>query len=99
MTPYAGAMMKNLSRWIGRLAGGLALLGATAGVAADWAQWRGPGRDGISRETGLLKEWPAAGPKLLWHLKDIGFGYSTPAVVGERLYLISNRGRDNEFVQ
>jgi outer membrane protein assembly factor BamB len=74
-------------------------LGALAAGAADWPQWRGPQRDGISRETGLLKDWPAAGPKLLWQRKDIDFGYSTPAVVGERLYLLSNKGNDDEFVQ
>src|SRR5947208_7121904 len=67
-------------------------------LAADWPQWRGPQRNGISPETGLLKEWPAAGPKLLWQLKDIGYGFSTPAVVGSRLYLLSNRGAENESV-
>jgi outer membrane protein assembly factor BamB len=67
--------------------------------AADWPQWRGPERNGISQETGLLKEWPEGGPKLVWQVKDIGQGYSTPAIVGERLYLISNQGTDNEFVQ
>jgi outer membrane protein assembly factor BamB len=67
--------------------------------AADWPQWRGPNRDGISRETGLLKEWPKDGPKLIWHAKEIGQGYSTPAVVGNRLYIMSNQGTDDEFVQ
>ena len=70
-----------------------------AAGAADWPQWRGPERNGISRETGLLQSWPKEGPKLLWQLKDIGEGYSTPAVIGLRLYLLSNRGMDNEFVQ
>ena len=74
-------------------------LGACLLVGADWPQWRGPERTGISTETGLLKEWPEGGPQLVWQVKDIGEGYSTPAVVGERLYLISNRGMDNEFVQ
>ena len=67
--------------------------------AADWPQWRGPQRNGISAETGLLKEWPKEGPPLVWQVKDIGTGYSTPAVVGDRLYLLSNQGLDNEFVQ
>ncbi|MGD1095541.1 MAG: PQQ-binding-like beta-propeller repeat protein [Bryobacteraceae bacterium] len=67
--------------------------------AEDWPQWRGPGRTGLSQETGLLKEWPKAGPKMLWHLTDIGEGYATPSVVGGRLYMLSNRGMDNEFVQ
>jgi outer membrane protein assembly factor BamB len=66
---------------------------------SDWPQWRGPERDGTSKETGLLKQWPAGGPKLLWQVNDIGDGYSTPVVVGSRIYLMSNRGMDNEFVQ
>lgn len=66
---------------------------------SDWPQWRGPGRDGISKESGLLKQWPKEGPKLLWQVNDIGDGYSTPAVVGTRIYLMSNRGMENEFVQ
>jgi outer membrane protein assembly factor BamB len=65
----------------------------------DWPQWRGPERDGISQEGGLLKEWPSAGPKLRWQVNDIGDGFSTPAVVGTRIYLMSNRGMENEFVQ
>ena len=36
------------------------------GVAADWPQWRGPNRDDVSKETGLLATWPKQGPKLLW---------------------------------
>ncbi len=86
------------TRWLLLGLAGLGLF-ALGGAAADWPQWRGPNRDGISKETGLLKQWPKGGPKLLWHVKDIGFGYSTPAVVGDRIYLLSNRGLDNEFVQ
>ena len=67
--------------------------------AADWPQWRGPQRDGISAETGLLKEWPKEGPRLVWQVKDIDSGYSTPSVVGDRLYLLSNQGTNDEFVQ
>lgn len=67
--------------------------------AADWPQWRGANRDGISQEKGLLKEWPKEGPKLLWRIGDAGSGYSTPAVVGERVYLLGNDGLDNESVR
>jgi outer membrane protein assembly factor BamB len=77
----------------------LALTCTLTACADDWPQWRGPGRDGISRETGLLKEWPAAGPKLLWQAKEIGGGYSTPAIVRDRIYVLGNEGMDNEFVQ
>jgi outer membrane protein assembly factor BamB len=74
-------------------------LGGSCVLAADWPQWRGPDRNGVSKETGLLKAWPKEGPKLLWQVNDLGYGYSTPAVVGDRLYLVSNQGLDNEFVQ
>jgi len=77
---------------------GLCLLPLEA-RAAEWPQWRGPQRNGISAETGLLAEWPKEGPKLVWQVKDIDSGYSTPSVVGDRLYLLSNQGLDNEFVQ
>jgi len=66
--------------------------------AADWPQWRGPQRDGISQEKNLFREWPKDGPKLLWEVKDIGSGFSTPAVVGERIYLLGNKGLEDEFV-
>jgi hypothetical protein len=62
----------------------LCLLSIVHSVAAeDWAQWRGPKRDGISRETGLLKEWPAAGPSLVWQLSDVGSGYGTGGREGQ----------------
>lgn len=66
---------------------------------SDWPQWRGPHRNGVSIERGLLKQWPAGGPKLLWQVNEIGDGYSTPVVVGNRIYLMSNQGLENEFVQ
>ena len=50
-------------------------------------------------ETGLLRDWPTEGPKLLWQATDVGSGYSTPAVVGDRVYLLGSRGMDDEFVQ
>ncbi|CAA9400866.1 MAG: hypothetical protein AVDCRST_MAG64-1705 [uncultured Phycisphaerae bacterium] len=81
------------------IACGVGLTAASWGVAADWAQWRGPTRDGVSAETGLLSEWPKTGPRLAWQAKDVGFGYSTPSVVGGRLYLLSNEGLDNEFAR
>ena len=70
----------------------------TRSHATDWPQWRGPQRNGVSPETGLFKEWPKDGPKLHWKLADIGSGYSTPAVAGDRLYLLGNEEMDNEFV-
>lgn len=68
----------------------LLALGLTAVCAADFPQWRGPLRDGHSPETGLLPEWPKAGPKQVWQVTDVGGGYSTPVVVGDRIYLLGS---------
>jgi outer membrane protein assembly factor BamB len=57
-------------------------------LANDWPQWMGPDRTGVSKETGLLKTWPKTGPKLKWKAKDLGEGYSAPAVAGNRVYLL-----------
>jgi outer membrane protein assembly factor BamB len=64
---------------------------------ADWPQFRGPQRDGVSRETNLRKQWPDGGPPLLWTYANLGVGYSGPAVVGDRLYTSAARG-DSEYV-
>ena len=76
----------------------LIVAAAISVAAADWPQWRGPNRDGISQEKDLLQRWPQEGPKLVWKATDIGSGYSTPSVVGDRLYLLANEGLENEFV-
>ncbi|MHB9008911.1 MAG: hypothetical protein ACYDC1_18530, partial [Limisphaerales bacterium] len=52
-----------------------------------WPQWRGPKRDSRSIETGLMGEWPEAGPPRVWQAEGLGRGYSTPIVVGDRLFL------------
>ncbi len=67
---------------------------AAAVDSHDWPQWRGPNRDGVSTEKGLLKEWPKDGPKLLWTYKEAGQGYSCPAIVGEVLYTAGARDKD-----
>lgn len=75
------------------LGAGLAFCTATAG---DWPQLRGPARDGISAETGLLRSWPEGGPRVIWR-KPLGEGYSGLSVVGGRIYTMYGRGAD-EFV-
>ena len=62
---------------------------ATAALSAQVTPygWRGPERNGEYPETGLLKEWPAEGPQLLWETLDAGKGYSSPVVVDDRIYL------------
>src|SRR3954471_18347174 len=61
-------------------------------LADDWPQFRGPHRDNISKETGLLKQWPEGGPKLVWQNKEAGEGWGAPAVVGDTVYMIGNHG-------
>ncbi len=53
----------------------------------DWPSWRGPHLDGKSPDTGLLKEWPEKGPKLLWQAEGIGVGFSSAAVAGGKIYI------------
>lgn len=70
----------------------LLILSFTA-IAADWPQWRGPNRDGISGETGLLTSWSSGGPKVVWRVKGLGEGYSSFAIVHGRLYTQGQRGK------
>ena len=55
--------------------------------AADYPQWRGPDRDGVLKETGLLKEWPDGGPELLWSAQDLGKGFSSPSIANGVIYV------------
>jgi outer membrane protein assembly factor BamB len=64
---------------------------AAGARAADWPQFRGPNRDGISRETGILKSWPEDGPRVLWKA-PVGEGFSGITVAGGRLYTMEGRG-------
>ena len=64
--------------------------------AKDWPQWRGPNRDGISEEVGLLKEWPDGGPRVLWRV-SLGEGFSGISVADGRVYTMFSEG-DDEFV-
>ena len=78
------------------------LVGATLSAEADnhstaeWAQWRGPNRDGISSETGFLKNWSPEGPKVLWHI-PLGDGYSGISIAQGKVYTMAADGND-EYV-
>lgn len=76
---------------------GLGLLSVSL-HASDWPQWRGPERSGQSRETGLQQAWSKEGPKLIWQSKELGGGYSSPVVVGDRVYLVSHDASLRESV-
>ena len=51
------------------------------------SQWRGDERDGVYHETGLLKEWPAEGPQLLWACEELGDGHTSVAIANEKIYV------------
>ena len=74
----------------------LLLIFACGSWANDWPQWRGPNRDAVCSETGLLKEWPAEGPKLLWEISGLGPGFSTVSIVGGTLYTMGDREVNGE---
>jgi len=91
--------MKNLSvkalmSTVALLFISVSVLGQTNG---EWPQWRGASRDGISKETGLLKQWPEAGPPLAWKATGAGAGYSSFSISKGRMYTMGSRG-DREFV-
>ena len=91
--------MKSLS-WLVVAIGMLCLTGVVstqAPAAAEWFQWRGPERDGISAETGLLQDWPKGGPTPVWRTTGAGNGYSSFSSSGGRLYTLGARA-GNEYV-
>jgi outer membrane protein assembly factor BamB len=63
--------------------------------ASDWPQWRGPNRDAASTETGLLQDWPAGGPPLVWKANGLGLGYSTIAVTQGRIFTVGDKGQES----
>ena len=63
-----------------------------ASAEPGWPQFRGPRRDGISDERGLLQAWPAGGPRLLWSAAGLGRGFSSPVIAGGRLFLTGDFG-------
>lgn len=73
----------------------LGVVALAAGVwaqqpGADWPQWRGPNRDALSRDTGLLKEWQASGPPLVWQAGGLGAGFSSVSLSGGRLFTMGD---------
>lgn len=81
---------------------GLCLIGlgyCSVAEAADWPIWRGPNRDGICTETGLLKSWPEGGPKLLWEISGLGTGFSDVTIANSRLYTMGDRSIGREGKQ
>jgi len=63
-----------------------------SGAPADWPQWRGPDRTNLSKESGLLKQWPASGPALAWSVPGVGAGYGAIAVKDDRIFVQGSSG-------
>lgn len=59
---------------------------AVPGGAGEWPRFRGPNVDGKSAETGLLKEWPAEGPPLLWQAEGLGTGFASGTLAGGKIF-------------
>jgi outer membrane protein assembly factor BamB len=66
--------------------------------AADWPQWQGPDRNRISKETGLLTEWPSGGPRVVWTANNLGTGYGSMAVAGDRVFVQGTRNNSSVVV-
>jgi outer membrane protein assembly factor BamB len=62
-----------------------------AAASQNWSQWQGPTRNGMNDEAGLLKAWPEGGPKRVWMFENCGTGYSGPAIVDDRVYILGDR--------
>lgn len=70
----------------------LTAIGADAPASKnDWPSWRGPKRDAISTEKGLLTEWPENGPEVVWTAENLGKGFSSIAIAGGRIYTMGER--------
>jgi outer membrane protein assembly factor BamB len=68
------------------------VLSASAVLAADWPQYRGPAGDGSTPDE-IALQWPSAGPKTLWKI-DSTLGFSSFAVAGGRCFTIEGREAD-----
>ncbi len=87
-----------MNRLLPILCFGFLIVSQSSVNAEDWPTWRGPNRDGLSQETGLLSKWPANGPKLLWRIDEFGRGYSSVAISNGRLYTMGKRQGSAELM-
>lgn len=65
--------------------------------SSEWPGWRGPHRDDMSSESGLLNHWPEGGPPLAWQVHGLGAGFSSVAISGNRIYTMGDRA-DGQYV-
>jgi outer membrane protein assembly factor BamB len=90
--------LKAVSRFLVAVAAALVwAITALSGQAGstDWPQWRGPERNGISKDAGLLREWPRSGPAVTWSASQLGGGYGSVAVAGSRVFVQGMKNRQS----
>ncbi len=80
------------------LAASAVLIAAAPASSPDWPQWRGPNRDAVAKESGLLTQWPESGPPLAWKSSGLGGGFSSVAISGNRIYTLGDRQGHQELV-
>jgi outer membrane protein assembly factor BamB len=80
------------------LATSAAIVAAATPSLPDWPQWRGPNRDDVAQESGLLAKWPEAGPRLAWKASGLGGGFSSLAISGGRIYTLGDRAGSQQLV-
>jgi outer membrane protein assembly factor BamB len=66
--------------------------------SGEWPQWRGPNRDGVSKDTGLLTQWPASGPPLAWKATGLGAGFSSLAIAGGKIFTLGDREGSQQLI-
>ena len=87
-------LRKQMLSVIGLIAAAMAVASGQS-ASTDWPQWRGPDRSGVSRESGLLKQWPSNGPAVLWSSPNLGAGYGSIATSGDRIFVQGLRNRQS----
>ena len=71
---------------------------ATVALGSDWPQFLGPNRNGVSPEKGLMRKWPAGGPKVLWTI-DVGPGYGGAAIRDGKVYILDRIGEEQDVLR
>src|SRR6478609_7022217 len=91
LTAFQRYLMTTLPKFLALVTSIALGSGIAAAADYDWPQWRGPNRDDVSKETGLLKQWPAEGPKKLWSFDKAGNGYAGISTAAGKLYTMGVR--------
>lgn len=90
--------MKLTKKTILAVAVGLCVANGNGLMAMDWPQWRGPDRDDTTIQPNVMTDWPDGGPRKLWVYSESGNGYSGPAIVDGRLFVLGTRDRQDVLI-